>query len=211
MSSATPDPADSELLARHLAGEAEAFGELVRRHRDRLWAVALYTLGNREEAADALQDALLSAFRKAHSFRGDAAVTTWLHRIVVNACLDRARRRSARPVVPLSEAAGATAAGPDPALAAGQAHDVAAALATLPRDQRVALVLVDMQGHSIEDAAHILDVATGTVKSRCARGRARLVPLLSEHGEDHSYTGNRTGSGRVASGQSRDGRGGGRS
>ena len=92
---------DRELLAAHLRGDAEAFGALVSRHRDRLWAVAVRTLGDRDEAADALQDALISAFRGAATYRGDAAVTTWLHRIVVNACLDRIRRRQARPTVPL--------------------------------------------------------------------------------------------------------------
>ena len=83
---------DRELLARHVDGDPEAFGEIVRRHRDRLWAVALRTLGDREEAADAVQDALISAYRAAHTFRGQSAVTTWLHRITVNACLDRARK-----------------------------------------------------------------------------------------------------------------------
>src|SRR3954464_13844875 len=94
---------DRELLARHAAGDREAFGELFRRHRDRLWAVALRTLGDPEEAADALQDACLSAFRAAGRFRGDAAVTTWLHRIVVNACLDRIRRKSVRPATPMGD------------------------------------------------------------------------------------------------------------
>src|SRR5229473_6757200 len=92
-------PSDQELLRRHVAGDAEAFGELFRRHRDRLWAVALRTVCDPDEAADALQDAMLSAFRRAGDFRGDSAVTTWLHRIVVNACLDRMRRRAARPAV----------------------------------------------------------------------------------------------------------------
>src|SRR6266540_5831348 len=96
-------PSDHALLRAHLAGDRNAFNQLIRRHRDRLWAVALRTLGDREEAADALQDALLSAYRAAGRFRGDAAVTTWLHRIVVNACLDRARRRQSRPTVPLPE------------------------------------------------------------------------------------------------------------
>src|SRR4051795_6340329 len=93
------DTSDQDLLALHVDGDPDAFGELVRRHRDRLWAVAVRTLGDREEAADALQDALLSAFRagRGAAFRGDAAPTTWLHRIVVNACLDRVRRRAARP------------------------------------------------------------------------------------------------------------------
>lgn len=94
---------DSDLLARHVAGEPDAFGELVRRHRDRLWAVALRTLGDREEAADAVQDALVSAFRAAHTFRGQSAVTTWLHRITVNACLDRVRKAATRKTSPVDD------------------------------------------------------------------------------------------------------------
>src|SRR5580704_5046450 len=90
-------PSDQELLRRHVAGDCDAFGELFRRHRDRLWAVALRTVCDPDEAADALQDAMVSAFRRAGDFRGDSAVTTWLHRIVVNASLDRLRRRAARP------------------------------------------------------------------------------------------------------------------
>ena len=94
---------DLELLRAHAAGDPGAFEEIVRRHRDRLWAVALRTMREPEEAADALQDALISAYRAAGSFRGDSAVTTWLHRIVVNACLDRIRRRQVRSTVPLPE------------------------------------------------------------------------------------------------------------
>jgi RNA polymerase sigma-70 factor (ECF subfamily) len=169
---------DADLLRAHVAGEPEAFGELFRRHRDRLWAVALRTLADREEAADALQDALLSAHRSAHRFRGDSAVTTWLHRIVVNACLDRMRRRKAHPTVPLPENPGH---GPEP-VAPAIDHDtvlvVHQALAELPADQRTAIVLVDLQGYAVAEVAEILDVAEGTVKSRCSRGRARLAVLL---------------------------------
>src|SRR5712691_2336565 len=92
-------PPDAELLRRHVEGDPDAFSQLFLRHRDRLWAVAVRTLADPEEAADALQDAMISAFRRAGTFRGDSAVTTWLHRIVVNACLDRMRRRAARPVI----------------------------------------------------------------------------------------------------------------
>src|SRR4029450_7733376 len=102
-----PPPGDSddrELMRLHVAGDPDAFGELVRRHRDRLWAVALRTIGEPEEAADALQDALLSAFRRADSYRGEAAVTTWLHRVVVNACMDRYRRHKIRQTQPLPTA-----------------------------------------------------------------------------------------------------------
>jgi len=172
---------DIELIGAHSTGDPDAFGELVRRHRDRLWAVALRTTGDREEAADALQDALVKAYRAGASsaFRGEAAVTTWLHRIVVNACLDRARRRAVRPTVPLPEH-DLPSTGPDAISGAETALDVAAALATLPVEQRAALVLVDMYGWSVEDAAAVLECPVGTVKSRCARGRARLLPLLGQ-------------------------------
>jgi len=181
---------DGALLAAHVAGDPDAFGLLFQRHRDRLWAVALRTTGDPEEAADALQDALVAAFRRAESFRGDAAVTTWLHRIVVNACLDRLRRRKVRLADPLPDdlddhadrGSTLTADVVDPADVAVD-HErraaVLAALGTLPADQRAALVLVDMEGYSVEETAAILECAPGTVKSRCSRGRARLLPLLA--------------------------------
>ena len=93
---AADERSDADLLAAHVAGDHDAFGELFARHRDRLWAVALRTMGNPEDAADGLQDGLVAAYRRAGSFRGEAAVTTWLHRVVVNACLDRIRAAKVR-------------------------------------------------------------------------------------------------------------------
>ena len=177
-SGAHAEPPDAELLRRHVTGDQAAFGQLFLRHRDRLWAVALRTMGDPDEAADALQDAMISAFRRAADFRGDSAVTTWLHRIVVNACLDRMRRRAARPVTSehgLDLLARTPQADPDRDVAL----DVLAALRTLGPDQRAALVMVDMLGYSVADTAEILGVSPGTVKSRCARGRARLLPQLA--------------------------------
>jgi len=187
-------PDDRKLLSAHLAGNPEAFGALFARHRDRLWAVALRTTGDPEEAADALQDAMISAFRRAGAYRGDAAVTTWLHRIVVNACLDRLRRRKVRATSPLSDdlegdadrgslATGTTRpAGTDDPVKAlldeEQRLVVLTALGTLPPEQRAALVLVDMEGYSVQEAAEMLECPVGTVKSRCSRGRAKLLPLL---------------------------------
>ncbi|MDP3966853.1 MAG: RNA polymerase sigma factor SigM [Nocardioides sp.] len=183
------EPDDRALLAAHVAGDPEAFGILFTRHRGRLWAVALRTLGDPDDAADALQDAMVAAFRRAASYRGDAAVTTWLHRVVVNACLDRVRRETVRRTEPLPEdldardryAVAADSLDADPATTA-EAHErrdlLLQALGTLPPEQRAALVLVDIEGHSVEQAAAVLDVAPGTVKSRCSRGRARLATLL---------------------------------
>lgn len=165
---------DPELLSAHCAGEEAAFGELFRRHRDRMWAVALRTCGDREMASDAVQDAFLAAFRRADSFRGEAAVTTWLHRIVVNACLDRLRRT--KPTVELPELE--LADRHDDHASVEARVDVQAALALLPEGQRLALTLVDMQGLSVQEAAEVLDVAEGTVKSRCGRGRAAMAELL---------------------------------
>ncbi|MFJ4271777.1 RNA polymerase sigma factor SigM [Streptomyces coelicoflavus] len=190
---------DQDLLARHVQGDPEAFGELVRRHRDRLWAVALRTLGDREEAADAVQDALVSAYRAAHTFRGQAAVTTWLHRITVNACLDRARKAASRKTAPVddTERLDRLLEPHESASAPAERNDVhrqlLEALDTLPAEQRAALVLVDMQGYPVAEAARVLDVPTGTIKSRCARGRARLLPLLSHLRPDGSGEGTKPG------------------
>jgi RNA polymerase sigma-70 factor (ECF subfamily) len=182
----TVDATDADLLASYAGGDDEAFAELVRRHKDRLWAVALRTMRSPEEAADALQDALISASRRARQYRGDAAVLTWLHRIVVNACLDRLRRNKVRATDPLPEdpdrvlslAGGADDPEHEAALAEMR-RDVIAALRQLNADQRAALVLVDMEGYSVDEASEILGCAPGTIKSRCSRGRARLAPMLA--------------------------------
>lgn len=185
MSESVPDQV---LLERHVAGDRAAFAQLVLRHQDRLWRVALRTVGDPEDAADAMQDALVSAYRSAATFRGDAAVTTWLHRIVVNACLDLVRRRGARPTVPLDEAVpdGADPSAPDLLAQRESATEVLAALRRLPVDQAAAVVLVDVEGFPVADAAAILDVPVGTVKSRCARGRSRLATLLG-HLDDRNH------------------------
>lgn len=188
------EPSDAELLAAHVAGDPEAYGTLVRRHRDRLWAVALRTCGDPETAADGLQDGLIAGFRRADSFRGDAAVTTWLHRVVVNACLDRLRSARVRRADPLPDdldehdrGSLRTATGADdpadPAthgLVRERRERIRAALSELPAAQRAAVVLVDMEGYPVAEVAQILDCAEGTVKSRCARGRARLALLLRD-------------------------------
>lgn len=170
---------DKALLAAHVTGDPEAFSELVRRHQTRLWNVALRTTGSREDASDAVQEAMVSAYRNAASYRGDAAVTTWLHRIVVNASLDVRRRHAARPSVPLPDDAERIPAQGDAMAASETSMQIQDALATLPAEQRAALVLVDVQGWSVDDAARVLGCAPGTVKSRCFRGRAKLAPLLA--------------------------------
>ena len=165
---------DAELLAAHVAGDRYAFGELFHRHQRQLHRLARLTTRSPEDAEDALQDAMLSAHRGAGSFRHDAAVGSWLHRIVVNACLDRLRRAKAHRTVPLEDVYPVA----DRSAQVETAIVVERALARLPIGQRAAIVAVDMQGYSVADTARLLGVPEGTVKSRCARARVRLAELL---------------------------------
>jgi RNA polymerase sigma-70 factor, ECF subfamily len=174
---------DATLLHAHVDGDPDAFAVLVARHQDRMWSIALRIMRNPEDTADALQDAYIAAFRRAGTYRGEAQVTTWLHRVVVNACLDRLRLMRSRETEPLPENLDrwsriGTTLIKDPVEIKEQRSVVAAALGALNADQRAALVLVDMEGYSVEEAAEILGCPPGTIKSRCARGRARLLPLL---------------------------------
>ncbi|MFB9315417.1 RNA polymerase sigma factor SigM [Nocardioides plantarum] len=212
----TGAPSDPELLAAHVAGDPDAFGELFARHRDRLWAVALRTMGNPDDAADGLQDAMVAAYRRAGSFRGEAQVTTWLHRVVVNACLDRLRAAKVRRAEALPDdleeygGRGSLVSGTEDALdpaelsvAADRRRQVLEALASLPDEQRAALVLVDMEGYPVAEVAVMLDCAVGTVKSRCSRGRTRLAGLLAglidDRDPEHVGEGNQPSPGSVPS------------
>ncbi len=184
-----PDsPSDLELLHAHLAGDRDAFAALITRHRDRLWGLAMRLMRNPDDAADALQDAYIAAFRGAAGFRAEAQLTTWLHRVVVNACLDRLRAMKRRATDALPDdldrttlvGTGSVAAADERLLVAEQRSRVMTAMDQISPDQRAALVLVDMEGYGVDEAAAILGCAPGTVKSRCARGRGRLVPLLAD-------------------------------
>jgi RNA polymerase sigma-70 factor, ECF subfamily len=165
---------DAELLAAHVAGDPYAFGELFARHHRQLHRLASHSCPSPEDAADALQDAMLKAHRGAARFRHHAAVSSWLHRIVLNTCLDRRRRHRSHPTVALDPDEDAHVVA-DRTAQVETAIEVHRALLRLSADQRAAVVAVDMQGYSVADAARLLGVAEGTVKSRCARGRARLV------------------------------------
>lgn len=166
---------DAALLSAHLDGDRHAFAELIGRHRQRLYRLARGRSQSAEDADDALQEALLAAHRSASSFRHDAAVGSWLHRIVVNACTDRLRRNAARPAVALTDD---TRRAPDHTGRVETSVVVRQALLRLPPEQRAAVLAVDMHGYSVADAARLLGVAEGTVKSRCARARTRLAGML---------------------------------
>ncbi|MEP6758036.1 MAG: sigma-70 family RNA polymerase sigma factor [Actinomycetota bacterium] len=174
--------ADEDLVHRFLAGDAGAFTELVTRHERRVYGLCLRILGDREDAADAAQDAFLVVVRKLEQFRGESAFTTWLHRVTVNVCYDHLRKAQRRPVLrrigdeqPEPESGPPV---PDHADDVAGAHDVAAALALVPEDFRVALVLADVQDLPYDQIARVLDVPVGTVKSRVHRGRIALARAM---------------------------------
>ncbi len=174
--SAQHQRSDATLLSAHAAGDGRAFEELFRRHHAQLYRLARRSSMTDQDADDAVQDAMLRAHRGAGSFRHDAAVGSWLHRIVVNACRDPLRRNAVRPTLQLTEEHCTPV--PDPATQLDVALLVRQALLRLPAGQRAAVVAVDMHGYSVAEAAALLGIAEGTVKSRCARGRARLAALL---------------------------------
>jgi RNA polymerase sigma-70 factor, ECF subfamily len=175
---------DETLLAAHLRGDPRAFGELVGRHERRVYGLCLRILGSREDAEDATQEAFLAALRKAASFRQAAAFSTWLYRIAVNAATDQARRRARARLAPLDpeDAAAAAAPGGDHGDAVATAVAVQAALAEVPQEFRVAVVLCDLYRVPYAEAAQILEIPVGTVKSRVFRGRLALAERLEGGG-----------------------------
>lgn len=173
---------DTDLVDRVLAGDRHAFTDLVRRHDDVLRGVAYKILGDRQRMDDVMQDAYVRAYRSMGSFRRDARLSTWLHRIVTNACIDELRRAGRRPTpVDVTDAQWdrpVDQAGPERVALAGDV--LLRGLATLPYEQRAALVLVDGQGYDHQTVAEVLGVAVGTVASRVSRARAALRATIDE-------------------------------
>jgi RNA polymerase sigma-70 factor, ECF subfamily len=172
---------DAELLAAHVAGDRYAFEELFYRHQRQLYRLARVSSRSPEDAADALQDAMLKAHRNAPAFRHDSAVSSWLYRIVVNACFDRLRRHLHNPTTALEDDSCHVG---DPIPGIETTIVVERALMRLPVEQRAAVVAVDMQGYSVSETARMLGIAEGTVKSRCSRARAKLAEALGHFNAD---------------------------
>ena len=184
--------ADTYLIERARNGDTEALTELYRRHERRVYNLALRTLGNPWDAADVAQEAFIKAFRNLDSFKGDARFSTWLHRIVVNAAYDHLRRQRPEPMDGeiLEEITGPGGAGAvvgsgrdgiDPAVD-GLSDPLRDALMSLNEGFRFAVVLCDLLGFPYDEAAEILGVQEGTIKSRIFRAREVLAAALTEAG-----------------------------
>lgn len=184
--------AESRALEAAQRGDPTAFNELVLAYQTTVFNVAVRTLGNPEDAADATQDAFVSAYRAIDEFRG-GSFKAWLLRITVNTCYDILRRRKRRPSTSLEvmvEETGDNARladrqiGPEwSAMTSETSSTIEQAILTLPDDQRTIVVLCDVQGLSYEEAAEVEGIALGTVKSRLSRARSRLRQFLVERGE----------------------------
>jgi RNA polymerase sigma-70 factor (ECF subfamily) len=186
------DETDAELVRRHLSGDRSAFGVLVERHQRRVYNLTFRMLGRPEDAADATQDAFITAMRKLEGFRGTSAFTTWLHRVAVNICYDILRKRVREiPVEEHEEAPTAGAA--DMAETSATAVDVQRALLTVPEEFRAVLILHDVQGVPYEAIAEAIGAPLGTVKSRLHRGRVSLARALRGEQPMGSRPSNRRG------------------
>lgn len=170
---------DAALIERYLAGELPAFEELMQAHEDRVFAVCLRMLRDREAALDATQETFITVFRKADRFAGRSAFSTWLYRVAVNTCYDLARRTRRQPADPLPESNDpADRAAEDAFRAVELRPDLESALAGLPGEFRAAVILADVEGLALQTVAEILSVPIGTVKSRVFRGRRLLADAL---------------------------------
>jgi RNA polymerase sigma-70 factor (ECF subfamily) len=169
---------EATLVVRAQEGDARAFELLARRHQATLYRVAVRVMGDPAEAEDALQEALLDAWRRIGRFRGGSAFSTWMYRVVTNRCLGMLRRR--RPV-PVEEIEAPAPARDSPERAAERDAGMAAlgrALALLPDEQRVCWVLREMEGLSYADIAEITGASEDAVRGRIHRARTRLAEMM---------------------------------
>jgi RNA polymerase sigma-70 factor (ECF subfamily) len=180
---------DKRLIQMCLEGDSTAFGELVRRHQDRLFNTAFRLVGNAEDAYDVVQDAFLNAYLSLDSFKGDSLFFTWLYRIAVNTAITLKRKQ--RVVISLhgSRSVGNAIDPADPSEAnepgrgleqAEEEQRIVAALNRLSAEHRTVLILKDMEGQKYEEMAEILQVPIGTIRSRLHRARTELREVLEQ-------------------------------
>lgn len=178
---------DTQLIVRTLDGQTGAFGRLVDRHRTAVYSLAYRMLGDRDRADDAAQEAFVRAYESLHTFRPSGSFRSWLLSIASNLCIDRLRSRPFSAEKPVADFADVQSRGPDPETLAGRqeiSRLIHRALGRLSDAQRAVIVLVYMEQMTYEQAAGILGVPLGTVKSHASRGRRRLKDILAPHLEE---------------------------
>ena len=169
---------DAQLVASFLEGDRRAFDQLMRAHEDRVFAVCLRILADRDAALDAVQETFITVYRKAKQFSGASAFSTWLYRIAVNTCYDQLRRSRRHQAQPLPEGTDPADRRTEETLSSVELRpDLEKALAELAPEFWTAVVLSDLEGLPLQTVAEALEVPIGTVKSRVFRGRR----ILAEH------------------------------
>ena len=184
---------DEQIVERALTGDADAFGEIVRRWERRIFALAYGMLGREEDARDATQETFLAAFRNLRGFRGDAKVSSWLHRIAVNQCITRQRRAKVRGETALEDEAERNAAvfalpiDASPARSAEaieRSHAVRKAVGSLPPDLRQVVVMKEFEELTFQQIADALEIPLSTVKSRLYTALRQLQLRLQKFGDN---------------------------
>jgi len=185
---------EASLITAAQQGKVDAFNELVLTYQQQVYNLAYRILGDPASAADATQEAFISAFQSLPRFRG-GSFKSYLMRIVANGCYDELRRHKRRPTTSFEDFGEEMDEEANPALINGHegpeayterqemAHLIQGGIETLPPDQRITLVLSDVQGLSYQEIAEATDVSLGTVKSRLARARGKLRDYLRSQGE----------------------------
>ena len=181
---------DNFLIKQAIRGDAYAFEQLMRRHESRMYSVAIRMCGNREDAQDCVQDAMLRIYRALDRFKGQSSFSTWVYRITMNTCLDELRRRKVRASTSLDTLLESGWSPTDEtdtpehhAIDAERRKALSGAIQSLPEDMRSAIVLREMQGLSYEEISDVLSVNVGTIKSRISRGREKLREKLKKNAE----------------------------
>jgi RNA polymerase sigma-70 factor (ECF subfamily) len=176
----TASASDQELLALAVAGDQQAFAELVRRHQDQVLGLAFRYSRDRQDAEELAQEIFFKVWRHARSFRGDSRFSTWLYRLAVNTCLNHGQNKKTRPD-PLSLAGDFAAGGPaaaDDLIAAERDSRMKMAMDALPARQRMALVLASFEDKSYEEIAAAMEVSVASVESLLFRARRNLAGIL---------------------------------
>lgn len=178
---------ERKLIERASGGDPAAFNRLMEAHERRMYAVALRMCGNREDAQDCLQEAMLRVYRAIAGFKGQSSFSTWVYRITMNTCLDELRRKKNRPNTSLDSLLDAgwspaddSSAPEKHAVRSEAMHHLHQAIRELPEDMRAAVVLRDIHGLTYDEIARSLDTNVGTIKSRISRGREKLREKLKE-------------------------------
>jgi RNA polymerase sigma-70 factor (ECF subfamily) len=175
------EQSDEDLFLAYNAGEAECLIALLRRKKEWISSVARRVIRDPYLAEDAVQEALIKVYQNASSFKGESKVNTWLYRVVTNTCIDLLRKTEKYSYDTNLDMIGSEAVSVTSEVELKiESSDLYEALEAIPTDQKIAIVLVNIEGYSVDEASKILQVSPGTIKSRCARGRVELKALLEK-------------------------------